>query len=194
MKIDFTNSSPLTKYKILSNSITPRPIAWVSTMDENGVINLAPFSFFAPISSDPIVFSICIMPKSDGSPKDTLKNIIKTKKAAICMCDEKNLKSLNQTSAELEYGVSEAIKFQIELEVAESSYPPIIKGSPLAFMCNLYEILKIGENSKPILLEASKCFIDDKIYRQDLNFTLKNVGRVGKYYQLPSSLIDSKSL
>ncbi|PAF42486.1 flavin reductase family protein [Helicobacter sp. 11S02596-1] len=194
MQIDFKHASPLTKYKILSNTITPRPIAWISTTDENGIINLAPFSFFAPISPNPVVFSVCITPKSDGSMKDTLKNILATKKATICMCDEKNLKSLNQSATELEYGVSEALRFNIALEVIENGYPPIIKGSLVAFMCELYDVLAISQDSKPVLLEASRCFIDDKIYQEDLKFILKNVGRVGKYYQLPSEWVDPKNL
>ncbi|PAF50811.1 flavin reductase family protein [Helicobacter sp. 13S00477-4] len=194
MQIDFNQSSPLVKYKILSNSITPRPIAWTVTTSKNGVVNLAPFSFFAPISSDPIVFSLCLTPKSDGRPKDTLKNITDTEKAMICMCEEKNLKFMNQSATELEYDTSEATKFQIELEIINSNYPPIIKGTNIAFMCKLYDLPSIGKNSQTIFLEASNCFIDDKIYRQDLNFTLQNIGRVGKYYQLSSNLIDPKSL
>ncbi|PAF41328.1 flavin reductase [Helicobacter sp. 11S03491-1] len=194
MIVDFDQTSPLIKYKILANCITPRPIAWVSTIDQNGVVNLAPFSFFCPISSDPVVFSICFTPKSDGSPKDTFKNITETKKATICMCNQKNLKSLQDSAGELEYGISEAVKFNIDLEIIQNDYPPIIKNSQASFMCEFYDILEIGKNSKTILLESTKCFIDNKIYTQDLRFTLQNVGRVGKYYQLPGSLIDPKNL
>ncbi|PAF48160.1 hypothetical protein BKH46_02310 [Helicobacter sp. 12S02634-8] len=194
MQIDLNTSSPLMQYKILSNALTPRPIAWISTTSPQGVINLAPFSFFGPISSDPIILSVCLTPKSDGTPKDTLKNILETKKATICMCDEKNLKALHQTSAELEYEKSEAIAFQIELALIEANYPPIAQGSLLAFMCELYDVLEISQSSKTILLEAKKCFIDDTIYRPDLNFTLKNIGRNGKYYQPASTLLDPKSL
>lgn len=195
MKININDSSPLIKYKLLSNIITPRPIAWISSIDENGIVNLAPFSFFAPIScSDPIVFSICITSKSDGEIKDTLKNILKIKKASLCLCPPSHAKALNDTGSELEYGISEANRFNIDLDIINSTYPPIIKGIKAAFMCDFYDLLEIGSYSKTLLLEAKECYIDDSIYSQDLHFVLENIARSGKFYQLPSKLIEAKEL
>ncbi|MDO7253919.1 flavin reductase family protein [Helicobacter cappadocius] len=194
MQIDFASSSPLMKYKILSNSITPRPIAWISTISENGVLNLAPFSFFGVLSADPVIFSVCISPKSDGNIKDTLKNILQNKKATIAMIEQKNLKSMHQSSQELPYEISEAVKFNIQMEIIHSNYPPIPKETNVAFMCEFYDSLDIGKNSQSILLQAKECFIDDKIYTQDLHFTLQNIGRVGNCYQISSQLVQSKDL
>ncbi|PAF53214.1 flavin reductase [Helicobacter sp. 13S00482-2] len=194
MNISFNDSSPLTKYKILSNTITPRPIAWISTISENGVLNLAPFSFFGVLSADPVIFSVCISPKSNGEIKDTLKNILKNQKASISMIEQNNLKSLHQSSQELPYEVSEAINFNIGMHIIHSNYPPIPKEINVAFMCEFYDLLNIGKNSQSLLLEAKECFIDDKVYTQDLHFILKNIGRVGNYYQLPNQFIQSKDL
>lgn len=182
------DSTPLQAYKILSNTITPRPIAWVSTIFPNGRINLAPFSFFAPISVNPPIFSLCIMQKSDGSHKDTYKNIINTCKATISMCEHSHLQALHDTSTELAYNVSEANKFDIPLELLQSGFPPVPQGIKVAFMCNLYDVLELGEN-KSVLLEVDSFYIADELYSEDLNFMPTFIGRVGRIYKLCSTPI-----
>ena len=182
MILDTQTSTPLQNYKILSNTITPRPIAWVSSIFPNGGINLAPFSFFAPISVNPPMFSICMMQKSDGLEKDSFKNIHNTRKATISMCDISHIQALQDSSAELEYGVSEASEFNIPLELLQSGYPPAPQGVKIAFMCDLYDVLEIGED-KSVLLQVKSFYIDDEIYRQDLHFLPHFIGRVGRIYK-----------
>lgn len=188
MILDLPSSTPLQRYKILSNTITPRPIAWVSTIFESGLTNLAPFSFFSPISVNPPIFSLCIMQKSDGSQKDTYKNIITSRKATISLCDLAHAQALQDTSAELPYNVSEANEFDIEMCVLESGFPPVPKGIKAAFMCELYDVLEISED-KSVLLEAKAFYIDDDMYREDLNFLPSFIGRVGRYFKAQGSQI-----
>lgn len=194
MQIDFLQVSPLIKYKILSNAITPRPIVWIVTVNANGVVNLAPFAFFAPVSSDPIVFSVCFSLKSNGDLKDTFKNIIKEKKATLCMCDLKNLKSMHLSSQEVDSQISEASAFNIELEIKNPLYPPVPKFTQVAFMCEFFDILEIGKTSKTLLLEAKEFFIQDDLYDSNFDFKLKNIGRVGKEYQVSEKYIHSRDL
>ena len=186
MILETQTSTPLQNYKILSNTITPRPIAWVSTSFPNGTINLAPFSFFAPLSVNPPIFAICMMQKSDGTHKDSYKNILDTRKATISMCESTHLNALHSTSAELGYNMSEAVEFDIELEVLKSGFPPVPKGVKVAFMCNLYDVLELGEN-KSVLLKVDSFYIADEIYQQDLKFLPHFIGRVGRIYKLPGA-------
>ena len=79
MLINYAAIDPNTRYKLMSQTVTPRPIAWVVTED-GGIVNIAPFSYFAPLSSEPPVVVVSVGHKKDGSPKDTLANIQKTKK------------------------------------------------------------------------------------------------------------------
>ena len=188
MIIDAHSSTPLQRYKILSNTITPRPIAWVSTIFPNGGINLAPFSFFAPISVNPPIFSLCIMQKSDGSQKDTFRNITQSKRATISVCELSHLEAWQDSSNELDFNVSEASEFDIPLEIIESNYPPVPQGIKVAFMCELYDVLELGD-SKSVLLEAKSFYIADEIYTQDLNFLPQFIGRVGRIYKSPGSQI-----
>ncbi|WP_295699534.1 flavin reductase [Helicobacter mastomyrinus] len=182
MILEAHSTTPLQHYKILSNTITPRPIAWVSTIFPNGGVNLAPFSFFAPISVNPPIFSICMMQKSDGLEKDSFKNIFHTHKASISMCEISHIQALHNSSAELEFNMSEAIEFDIPLEIVQSGYPPIPKGVKVAFMCDLYDVLELGE-AKSVLLEAKIFYIDDSIYREDLHLSPNFIGRVGRIYR-----------
>nr|QGT50454.1 hypothetical protein Helico5904_1260 [uncultured Helicobacter sp.] len=182
MLIDFSASTPLQTYKILSNTITPRPIAWVSTLFPNGNVNLAPFSFFAPLSANPPILSLCIMQKSDGSQKDTYRNLIDSQRATISMCDLAHLQDLDSSAQELAYNTSEASEFEIDLEILHSDFPPAPKGIQIAFMCELYDILELGE-SKSVLLLIKSSYIADNIYTPDLNFLPNFIGRVGRYYK-----------
>ncbi|WP_104748137.1 flavin reductase family protein [Helicobacter cetorum] len=194
MLVDFSQATFLQKHKILSHSITPRPIAWVSTLSKKGINNLAPFSFFAPICSEPALVSLYLTPKSDGSMKDTLKNILDTKKATICLCDERHLNALQSSSIELEYDVSESEKFHIEMQSILEGYPPIVKDVGVAFFCDFYSFLEVNQESKPFFLEIKHSYIDKTLYEEDLNFTFRGVGRVGKSYQISGILKNIKNL
>lgn len=182
MLLDISASTPLANYKILSNAITPRPIAWISTKSNADIINLAPFSFFAPLCTTPMIFGISIMNKSNGDIKDTLLNVKLTKRATICTVQHDFLESMQQTSTELPYNISEASIYSIPtIEIIED-YPPCIDGVMIAFFCDFKDILHFSKDCSTLILQAQKVFVNDKIYNESLNFSLQNVGRVGKSF------------
>lgn len=206
MLLDFSSQGALSKYRLLSNTITPRPIAWISTISEQGVSNLAPFSFFGVVSSSPAVFSVCVGSKSDGSPKDTLTNLLATHKATISFVMVDFLPSLERTASELPHNTSEASTFSIALRSVHREYPPIAQGVKVAYFCDLLECRSFGaevdskvaagggsmgvSGETTIFLEAKSCYIDDALYQEDLRFLPPHVGRVGKFYLQVSELID----
>ena len=194
MQFDFKDTSFLVRHKILNYGVTPRVIAWISSVNEKGDVNLSPYDFFAPMSVDPIIFSVGFFPKSNGETKDTFENIIRTKKASICMCNFELLPKMHQSAQEFDQDVSEAIELDIPLEIATSSYPPIPKGVSLAFMCDLFQVIKINKNSKILLLEAKKYYIDEKVFKTNFEFEIHNASRMGKTYQIKDHLIDQKTL
>lgn len=180
MLLDISTSTPLANYKILSNAITPRPIAWVSTKSNADIVNLAPFSFFAPLCATPMIFGISIMNKSNGDMKDTLLNVKLTKKATICNVSQEFLESMQQTGTELPYNISEAATYNISTKELIKDYPPCVDGALIAFFCDFKDILQFSESCSTLILQAQKVFIDEQIYSESLNFSLNNVGRVGK--------------
>jgi len=97
MFIDYREKAASQRYQLMAQSIIPRPIAWVVT-ENDGVINVAPFSYFIGLSSEPATLLISVGHKSDGSEKDTLRNLRKSKKCTICMVDEELLEKMHFSS------------------------------------------------------------------------------------------------
>ena len=98
MKIDLANLDYKDAHGLLAGVIAPRPIAFVSTIGENGVFNLAPYSFFAPVCVKPALIGFDIGWKRGGQKKDTLKNIEFAKEFVICIVDETLAEPMNKTS------------------------------------------------------------------------------------------------
>lgn len=165
MVLDFANLKTLEKYKILNSYINPRPIALVSTISEDGVNNLAPFSFFGIISVEPAILSISFLPKSNGDMKDTLQNLKATKRATICLTTPPNLSIIIRSSEELEHHISEAVRYQIQTKIIESDYPPMpFLGEKskilVSFFCDLFDVLDFSSASRTALLRVQKCHIE----------------------------------
>ena len=181
MTIEYKNIEPSDRYKLMANSVIPRPIAWIVTEDE--VVNVAPFSYFTPLSSNPPVMIVSIGHKSNGEPKDTLKNIRKTKKCTICIADDTQFEKLHFSSKELENSISEADEFDIELEKIDDNFPPVIKGVPIAFLCEFYEEIELkGSKTIPIIVEIKKEFIQDDCIDKALHVEFNPLARIGANY------------
>ena len=171
------------RYKIMSNTIIPRPIAWIVTEDE--VVNVAPFSYFTGLSSNPATILVSIGTKKSGEKKDTLQNILKNGKAVVSIVDSSFYKKVELSKEELPHNESEAEKFQIETERVKEDYPPIIKGCRVAFFCNLFKIVEIGGTTIPTILEIKESYIDDKIITdsENLHFKFEDaLARIGTDY------------
>ncbi|HIE34916.1 MAG TPA: hypothetical protein EYP79_01805 [Campylobacterales bacterium] len=97
MILEFKKIDPLQRYKIMSQTVIPRPIAWIATEDKN-CINIAPFSYFIPLSSKPPTLIVSIGHKKDGSQKDTLRNILNNKKCTISFVSTNLLNKMHCSS------------------------------------------------------------------------------------------------
>ena len=95
MKIDFQEISPRERYKLLSSTVIPRPIALVSTRGIDGVDNAAPYSFFNVFSEDPPILILGLQNKDDGAPKDTARNILDTGEFVVNLIDRKMAEAMN---------------------------------------------------------------------------------------------------
>ncbi len=93
-------------YKLLIGSIIPRPVAVVSTQSADGIVNIAPFSFFNIVSSEPVILSLAIQRK-EGELKDTVRNLLATKEAVVHILDQTNVQEANKTAALLPADQSE---------------------------------------------------------------------------------------
>jgi len=187
MLLNFNDN--LDNYKLMRQAIIPRPIAWIVTKDE--VINIAPFSYFMALTSTPPTMVVSIGHKSDGSPKDTLANLRKTKKCTICMPKEEQLNKMHFSAKELGHNISEADVFDIDLTQKLEGFPPVVKGAPVAFFCELFQELGIkGSLHKPVIVEIKHMFIDDSciINKEKMYFEYSPIARIGGDY----SFLDEK--
>ncbi len=171
-------------YKLMSQTIIPRPIAWAVTEDE-GVINIAPFSYFTALSSSPASVLISVGHKADGTPKDTLFNIRKHQKCTICMVEEKDLEKMHLSSKSLDKALSEAEIFHIETVKTFTDYPPMIKGVASAYFCTFNQEIDLeGSSTIPLVLNVKHIFVDDRVITdtEHLNISFSPVARTGRSY------------
>jgi flavin reductase (DIM6/NTAB) family NADH-FMN oxidoreductase RutF len=186
MLVDYKNKEFTQKYQLMAQTIIPRPIAWIVT-ENNGVVNIAPFSYFMGLSSEPATMIVSIGHKSDGSQKDTLKNILQTKKCTICMVDEALLEKMHFSSKELPSDLSEAELYAIQTEQIVEGFPPMIKDVPSAFFCEFYQEIELkGSKTIPLVVEIKEQYIRNNIIANEEKLTLEYspVARVGKSYAL----------
>ena len=102
MEFDLTGEHSRYAYKLLAGLVTPRPIAWVTTADEDGKVNAAPFSFFNVFGSRPNVLAFSPGEKEQRIPKDTARNIRRTGEFVVNLVDEACAEAMNQTAAVLD--------------------------------------------------------------------------------------------
>jgi flavin reductase (DIM6/NTAB) family NADH-FMN oxidoreductase RutF len=132
------------RFNPLKACVVPRPIGWISTLNEAGRINVAPFSFFNLLSYDPpfVMFSAG-MHEADGGTKDTVNNVIATGEFVYNMATWAQKDQMNHTALIIDRAVDEMAATGLEPEPSRLIKPPRIKGSPVHFECRLHQIVKL---------------------------------------------------
>jgi len=145
MTIDFSTLAPRDAYAWMIHAITPRPIAWISTISSAGQTNLAPFSFFQGVCSRPptLMFSGAI--NRQGLKKDTVVNIGQVPEFVVNIVPFALAEPMNLTAAPLPHGESEFEKFNIATAPSLKVRPPRVAAAPVAFECKLDRIVDFGD-------------------------------------------------
>lgn len=144
MLIDFATLSPNQVYHAMIQTIIPRPIAWVLSENDNDSFNLAPFSYFNAVASNPPLLMFSAGPKPTGDLKDTTVNVKARKQFVVHIAGKSLAPELNTTSAGLEYGQSELSLAGLETTAFGDFALPRIKSAPVAFACELFKVDEIG--------------------------------------------------
>ena len=140
-------------YLLLRDAVMPRPIAWVSTIDDAGRTNLAPFSFFNVVSPDPPVLGFSVGPRNEriGADefelKDTLLNIREIGEFVVNIVPERYIEQMVRTSDPLPHGQSEFAHTQLIEAPSTTIRPPRVAGATVAFECTTYGILDVGKSA-----------------------------------------------
>src|ERR1051325_9358365 len=138
MIIDPDKSSPRDVYRVMISCITPRPIAWVSTISPNGIPNLAPYSFFNGVGANPPTVLFCPVNRRDGSKKDTLVNVAANKEFVVNIVPFSLARPTNDTSADLPYEVNEFETASLATAPSLKVKPPRVKDAPVHMECVLH--------------------------------------------------------
>ena len=135
----------VSRYKLMIGAIVPRPIAWVSSMDENGRFNLAPFSYFSAVCPMPMTLLFCPGVHPDGRKKDTWRNIEAVPEFVINITNEATAEAMNRTATMLPSGDSEFEWANVTPVPSETIRVPRVAEAPIAFECKLQQIVVVSE-------------------------------------------------
>lgn len=171
-------------HHLLTDIIVPRPIAWVSTVGEDGTLNLAPFSAYALVCFKPMVVGFTCVPYRDGKRRDTLKNIESTKEFAVNIVTEDLAEAMNVTSAPYPSDINEFEKAGLTPAEADIIRAPVLAESPVNMECRLNKIIEFGESpliSSFIIGNVLRVHIHDDYYDSETGHVsrLKPIGRLG---------------
>ena len=152
MKIEPAAMSPDAAYYWMVATIVPRPIAWTSTLNEDGSANLAPFSFFTGITSDPPSCLICISRHGPSRKKDTRLNIERTGEYVIHVVTDALAEQMNVTSRAFPHGVDEFVEAGLDKTPSDLVAPPRVAEAPVAMECRLDRVVEVGRSGGAIII------------------------------------------
>jgi flavin reductase (DIM6/NTAB) family NADH-FMN oxidoreductase RutF len=135
LSLDFADLEPRQRYKLLCGLVVPRPIALVTTLSPQGVVNAAPFSFFNVFSETPPLIVLGLQHNPDGTPKDTTRNIHLSGEFVVNLVDEALAEGMNLTAIDFPPGESEPIIAGLGLVPSVRVKPPRLATTPAAFEC-----------------------------------------------------------
>ncbi len=155
-------------YKLLIGSIIPRPVAVVSTQSADGIVNIAPFSFFNIVSSEPVILSLAIQRK-EGELKDTARNLLATKEAVVHILDQTNVQEANKTAALLPADQSELTVSGFTTTTSKTIAVPGLKEASVRLETILHQHVPIKKDQQTtadlLLLEVVGYQIAEDVYQ-----------------------------
>lgn len=166
MELDLEHQFADRAYAILASLVTPRPIAFVTTMSPDGKVNAAPFSFFNLFGARPPILAIAPGDRDDGTPKDTARNIRLTHEFVVNLVDETIAEAMNKAAASLPYGENELVHAGLTSVKSSVVKPPRIAESPVSLECAEWGTLQIGDNRMVIGL-IKRVHLRDELFNAE---------------------------
>ncbi len=167
MNFDLRGPAGAAAYRLLTNLVVPRPIAWVTSKDERGVVNLAPFSFFNMVGSEPPVVAIGVGNEADGRPKHTARNIAATREFVVNLVTEELMREMNISAADFPEGESELHAAGLHDGASAAVGVPRVAEAKAALECVLHRIDRIGANNiilgEIVAIYTADGIVDDRM-------------------------------
>ena len=165
---EFAGLSAQERYILMTQTVAPRPVAWVLTENAGGgSFNVAPFSYFNALCSEPALVGVSLTEKPGGGEKDTLVNARRSGVFAIHIAPMRMLGEVNASSAGLAYGESEVERLGLELGEFEGFGLPRVAGCPVVFGCGLHREVRLGAAQVLILGEVRLLYVEGEVLEED---------------------------
>ncbi|MEL6349254.1 MAG: flavin reductase family protein [Myxococcota bacterium] len=177
------------RYKLLTGTIVPRPIAFVSTLSPSGVNNLAPFSFFNGVSSTPMAVVFCPNTRSDGTDKDTLRNLLPASEGGLGefvlnVAAERYGRQMAATAANVAADVDEFALAGFTPAASRVVRPPRVLESPVSFECRTTHVIQLG-GGKPgtgnvVIGEVVHIWVEEGLLNERFHVNLDQLSALGR--------------
>ncbi len=203
MHIAVSDLEPTAAYHLLTGLVIPRPIAWVSSLDTDGRRNLAPFSFFQGVSSDPVSVIVSIGRHAEGGAKDSRANVLASRELVVNIVSEDLAEAMNVTASDV---LPEVDEFELAGVTALPSVhvaPPRVAESPAALECRVTDTVTIGRAPSDYLLFVCEVLayhvrddvmvdgrVDPTLLRPLLRLGGSGYARMGDVFQMPRPRAD----
>jgi flavin reductase (DIM6/NTAB) family NADH-FMN oxidoreductase RutF len=191
MELDPATLPSADRYRLLIGAIVPRPIALVSTISPDGRVNLAPFSFFNGVGSDPMMLLFCPVNRNDGTEKDSLRNAKPSAEGGVGefvvnLAVEAYERQVAAAAEPLAYGESEFDLVGLTPSPSRLVRPPRVAESPVAFECRTETVIRTGQGvpsaGNIVLGRVVHVFVRDDVINERFHLdpdTLRTIGRMG---------------
>jgi flavin reductase (DIM6/NTAB) family NADH-FMN oxidoreductase RutF len=151
MEIRPSDLSAQEAYKLVTGIVVPRPIAWVTTLSPDGIVNLAPFSAFTFVSPKPPMLAISVGHRA-GTYKDTARNILQTEEFVVHIADQPLIQKVHASAVEYPPEVSELEELGLVAVPSREVAPPRIEAAPVALECRLRHCMEFGETRSRLMV------------------------------------------
>ncbi len=166
------------RYKLLTSSVVPRPIAWVTTIDEEGNVNAAPFSYFNLMGATPPVVALGINSRRTGGPKDTLRNILSNGEFVVNLVNEQMGSQMNECATDFAPGEDELQLVGLGRADSVAVRPPRVAESPVSLECRRMHALDVGSGRYIIIGAIEHFHIKDEFFDPEHSYVLADKMRL----------------
>lgn len=185
MEITPSEISLHSMYKLITGTIVPRAIGWVSTVNADGQPNLAPFSYFTAVCAKPPTILFCPGVRGrDLSPKDTMNNLRATGEFVVNIVTEELAEAMNITATEMPEDVNEFEVAGLSTTPSKTVSPPRVAKSPVNYECKVTQIVDIGDGSSGagsvVIGEVLHLHIADRVMQPDFHIDIQALKPIGR--------------
>ena len=156
--------APRERYKVLACFVLPRPIAWVTSIGETGIVNAAPFSFFNVFCEDPPLCMFAVNSRADGRLKDTLVNIRRSGEFVVHLTDEPLARAMHETSGDFPPEIGEPGYLGLKLAASVKVAAPRLADAPWAMECRTWKTIDVNGDRVLIMGEGISFYIRDELW------------------------------